>query len=262
MYKILALLFFLLSFLLTFLFASSAWIHFTQSHPDNELTDEPSSKSPTESTFRKIVGEPESHKHEAPLMPPLLAEASTPAVNGSIGWEEAGCVERLVYLKSGESMFFWDCPSKEVKHPYTAYPTASLEALAYGDAKAAEILGKRFAETAPIASLEWMLRASALNKGDYEPILYLVNSTYAAVDINGDFPAETVANKYVLAGVISRLGGPQFPLQSTRKLLLENGFEISELTEFDHVAKILFDKIAAISLEVTGEEILQEDDHV
>jgi hypothetical protein len=254
MYKILV--------VFSLLFASLVWIYFSQFQSDSKLADTFKSKPLAQNIVAEIVDESASQISKAQLVIPALVEVAKPAAAKSIGWEEAGCVERLVYLSSGESMMAWDCPSKEVKHPYRAYPTASLEALAYSDAKAAEILGKRLAETAPDASLEWMLRASALNKGDYEPILYLVNTTYSAVDINGEFPAETVAEKYVLAGVISRLGGSKFPLIRSRDLLLEHGFKVSDLKEFDQVAKVLFDRIAAISLEITGEEILQEDDHV
>ena len=254
MYKILA--------VFSLLFASLVWVYFSQFQADSKLADTFKSKPLEQNIVAEIVDDSASQISKEQLVIPALVEVAKPAAAKSIGWEEAGCVERLVYLSSGESMMAWDCPSKEVKHPYRAYPTASLEALAYGDAKAAEILGKRLAETAPNASLEWMLRASALNKGDYEPILYLVNTTYAVEYVNGEFQSEIVGRKYVLAGVISRLGGPHSPLLSTRDLLLEHGFKISDLEGFDQVAKAITNKIAAITLEVTGEEILQEDDHV
>jgi len=122
--------------------------------------------------------------------------------------------------------------------------------------KAAEILGKRLSEAAPNESLEWMMGASALNKGDHMPVFYLINTTYALVSINGVVLPEVVAQKYALAVVVSRLGRPTDPLLSAHYDLSAHGFEVKDFEALNQVATAIIDEIVAIALEVRGEPIL------
>jgi hypothetical protein len=91
-------------------------------------------------------------------------------------------------------------------HPYERYPNQALAALAYADAKAAEVLGMRLRERNPTAALSLIVRASALAGGDTAPFRRYSNAYPKPAAIDGRPVPETARTKFVLAAVAEILG--------------------------------------------------------
>jgi len=162
-----------------------------------------------------------------------------------------------IYEEDGTVTQGYYCADVRPQHPYESYATATLETMAYGDAKAAEILGIRFSESNPDKSFEWMLRASALTKGDYHPILWMVNHNYSEMLDDSPDHYKVLIKRYVLTNVIEQLGGPSSPLEDTANFLASRGMPPESLVKLDGVADHVTKKISDIAYEVTGEKIRQ-----
>ena len=161
-----------------------------------------------------------------------------------------------VYDEDGTGKSAYYCADVTPQHPYERYPSATLETMAYSDAKAADILGRRLSESDPAQSFEWMIRATALGKGDYQPIMFMLNQNYASPTLDGEVLLEVARKRYVLAKVMQQLGGPASSSQHTAELLVSAGVSPEAMATLDRAAEQVLKKISAIAYEVTGEKFI------
>jgi|GEM_PF-5817513 len=143
-----------------------------------------------------------------------------------------------------------------VRHPYTSYSDEVLANLAYGDAKAAEILGMRLIQRHGNQELtdlgvNYVLRAAALS-GDVQLIRRAAGAAYSHIgDANGPIPNSIIHN-YVLREAAGRLGNKSYPSEWDSTIQSLNvSTENLEFIE-DRVIETM-ERVAAIQTNVTGE---------
>ncbi len=144
--------------------------------------------------------------------------------------------------------------AETVRHEYETFPTDALNALAWSDATAAEVLGMRLRESDEAAALSLTLRAAALGGGNPEPILRFSNAYPGPTSIDGELVRKTVHTKYVLGAVAEMLGaGPNtLPYWEAQIRQVSTDPE-RELDLLRQRAEQLLREMQQIELDVTGE---------
>ncbi|MDX1498748.1 MAG: hypothetical protein R3176_02550 [Woeseiaceae bacterium] len=202
---------------------------------------------------------------------PAAAPASTPETAGGAGDPVASapvvasgapaaapaCVVEPRYLSrdDGTTVTVYACVGDDPPpaHAYETYPNAALESLAWGDARAAEVLGMRLRHEDEARALSLVLRAAALAGGDPAPLLRLSNAWPAPTAIDGVPVRRTVHTKFVLSAVADLLGAEHNNLPywkaTIRSVSTDPEREIELLLE--RAAEIV-GEMQQIELEVTG----------
>lgn len=164
------------------------------------------------------------------------------------------CSKDVYYEADGTPFEAYLCDDSAPVHPYASYPTESLENLAYSDPQAALMLGKRLSEHDEDTAVKWMVRASALDGGSTEPLIWLVNNLYSATEVDGEFQADTVGKRYIMQRVAKELGDTPAPYMYTHSLLIEHGVTTVQLEVLDKAADKILQSIARIQYNITGTE--------
>lgn len=146
-------------------------------------------------------------------------------------------------------------PSKKGAHPYKEYSSETLATLAYGDAKAAEVLGMRLRDTEPDTALNLILRAVALSN-DPSAIVAFSNSYHVPTGLNGEPVIEGIRMRYLLNVVAETLGSDR----STRafwasRIRSVEGEADRQIAALDAEAEKLLDEISRIQLQVLGQNL-------
>ena len=175
----------------------------------------------------------------------------------AIAGEEPDCAIVRHYLPKpdGTSVEAVSCERDSVaeSHPYTHYPNAALESLAYSDAKAAQILGMRLIEADAAASLSLVVRAAALSGGDPAPVLLYSNAYPHPVFIDGVPQRKTVHVKYVLAAVADLLDGDTSAPNMWEPVIREHSADPDrELAELHARARQIVAEMRRIQTDVSG----------
>lgn len=171
--------------------------------------------------------------------------------------QDDGCEIVTRYIANGDGtvreLISCERLNPKQKHPYESYSNEALEALAYADAKAAEVLGIRLRDRDLAKSMSLMIRASALQGGDSKPLVQFFNSYPHAHEIDGVPVAKTIRTKFVLSAVVDLLSADTFyagPWED--KVRRYSSDPESEIAQLYQQAIQIIEEMRQIELEVTG----------
>lgn len=171
--------------------------------------------------------------------------------------QDGGCEIVTRYIANGDGtvreLLACERLNPKQKHPYESYSNEALEALAYADAKAAEVLGIRLRDRDLAKSMSLMIRASALQGGDSTPIVQLFNMYPQAHEVDGAPVAQAIRAKFVLSAVVDLLSSDTFYAgeweEKVRRYSSDPEAEIALL--YQQAIQII-EEMRQIELEVTG----------
>lgn len=139
---------------------------------------------------------------------------------------------------------------------YELYSLEELKVMAYSDAKAAGVLGKRLAGTNLREAREWILRAVALEPGNIEPAMWLASQAYSLRG-NSRAAVRATANAYIITQTLNGLGSNKsvdWIIEDLRKL----GFRDEHIAALDEsVSKDLM-AVRDVQVEVYGQSLIAE----
>lgn len=141
----------------------------------------------------------------------------------------------------GEMFSAYSCTPNEPgpEHPYAHYTDATLETMAYSDAEAAALLGKRLIERDTGRSYEMLIRATALD-GDFGHLAWLADQAFGITAIDGEPQVENLKQQYELAAIASHFGDISGRSAYFRDELLRAGLSGRQLRALDErVADVL-----------------------
>ncbi len=191
---------------------------------------------------------------------PQTAAPETETVMGISVLKERNCTvtRHYVDLGNGTVTEAYSCVrNEEPATEYSDYSNAELAVMAYGDAKAASVLGKRLVESEPDRSRALLLRAAALEPGNVEPLAWLASQSYS---LRGETDAalNAAANAYIITQTARALGS-NADLDWIVEDLRKAGFEEHDITALDDFAKKDLDRVRSIQLDVFGETSIGEE---
>lgn len=210
---------------------------------------------------------PVSHDVAVPLLPAAnvaanpaqeaLAEDATEVVLGLRVRKDRDCqVELKDYVTpQGEMFAAYSCSPNQAAtaHKYADYDNATLGAMAYADADAAALLGRRLIDKDTHKSYELLIRASALEGGNVEHIAWLSDQAFGAVAVDGEPHIFNLQRQYELAALAERLGAGPDKTRYLHEELLRFGVDERQLTRLNTRADVLLQSMRAIQQTVLGE---------
>jgi hypothetical protein len=213
---------------------------------------------------RNVAPPPGNDPHDTPHVTRTIGQQHTDAapdhhsdtVLGLRVRKDRNCsIELQDFLTdNGETISAYRCVPETPRqpHPYAHYDDGSLEVLAWSDAEAAALLGRRLAASDRSRSYQLLLRAAALG-GDARHLSWLADQVFSAIRIDGDLHVYNVKRRYELAAVASRLGGDRTVPQFLRKLLVDQGLSDASLTALDARVETMLESVRDIQRSVHGE---------
>lgn len=129
--------------------------------------------------------------------------------------------------------------------------------MAYSDAAAAEMLGKRLVEQDPQRAYNLLLRSVALNPKNTQPILWLAAMSYSLVSVNGEPAVKRMSERYVLSRVAEELGTPGVATHP-RLSLIKAGMGGAEFQRLEANVRDNLEAIREIQIRVKGESNVPE----
>ena len=181
---------------------------------------------------------------------------AAPAITASAS-AEPDCTVDSRYLPKGNgtatAVFSCEPDTPRAAHPYSSYPSAALESLAYADAKAAEILGMRLIEDDEAASLSLVVRAAALSGGDPAPLRAYSSAYPHPLYVNGVPQRKAVHVKYVLDVVAALLDDESSMPTAWESVIREQSADPdSEIVALQAQARAIVEEMRRIQLDVSG----------
>ncbi len=194
--------------------------------------------------------------------PDTIAETGKPETEIVMGIEvrkDRGCsVQRhYVDLGNGTVTDAYSCvPKQKVTDAYEHYSDDELRVLAYNDARAASVLGKRLIEVDLDESRRLLLRAVALKPAKLDPVMWLAAHAYS---LRGTSLAaqNARANTYVLTRTAQAMGSGA-SIEWVLADLERAGFSEQDLAELEEQVRNNLRRIREIQLEVYGESVVDE----
>jgi hypothetical protein len=181
---------------------------------------------------------------------------STEVVLGLRVRKDRNCtVELRDYVTTeGEMFSAWSCtPDEEpAPHPYAHYDDATLELMAWADAEAAALLGRRLLGHDSDKSYELLIRAAALD-GNIQHLHWLADQAFSAVQINDEIQVPNIKRRYELAALASHFGDDPENALAYRNVLLDAGVDARQMDELDAHVDEQLRTVRAIQLAVFGE---------
>ena len=155
----------------------------------------------------------------------------------------------------GEMFSAYSCTPRDPAppHPYGHYDDDTLAVMAYADAEAAALLGRRLIGTETRRSYELLIRASALEGGNVEHLAWLADQAFGTVSVNGQLQLANIKRQYELATLATRLGDAPGRSMYLRNELIEAGVAPDELASLDARAAALLQSMQEIQRTVLGE---------
>lgn len=155
----------------------------------------------------------------------------------------------------GEMFSAYSCAPERVppQHPYAHYDNDSLAAMAYADAEAAALLGKRLIGTDTARSYELLIRASALDGGKVGHLAWLADQAFGTLEINGKPEVKNIERQYALATLAARLGDTSRKSAYFRNELIRAGIDADRLGLLDEQVETLLQSMRDIQRNVLGE---------
>lgn len=185
--------------------------------------------------------------------------APTPAetVLGVHARKDRRCtVELRNYVTSDGVMFpAYSCtPQQQPEpHPYAHYGEEALEAMAYADAEAAALLGRRLIGANTDRAFDLLIRAAALDGGNVRHIAWLSDQAFGTLEINGKPQVTNIERQYELAALAARLGDSAQEPAFFRKQLVDIGVDAARLDSLDAEVEALLQSMRDIQRTVLGD---------
>lgn len=156
---------------------------------------------------------------------------------------------------AGEMFSAYSCTPRDPAppHAYAHYDDDTLAVMAYADAEAAALLGKRLIGTDTRRSYELLIRASALEGGNVAHLAWLSDQAFGTVSVNGQLQLGNIKRQYELARLAARLGDASGRSAYLRNQLIEAGVATDQLAMLDTRAAALFQSMEEIQRTVLGE---------
>lgn len=187
----------------------------------------------------------------------VLADDGTELVLGLRVRKDRNCsVELKNYVTpDGEMFSAYSCTPDNPRpsHPYADYDDETLAAMAYADADAAAILGKRLIGTDTRRSYQLLIRASALDGGKVEHIAWLSEQVFGNVTINGKPQVDNIKRQYELAVLAARLGDTTDKSNYLKHELIKIGLDTGQLDSLDMRVDALLQSMRDIQRIVLGD---------
>ena len=165
-------------------------------------------------------------------------------------------VELKNYVTTDGEMFSaYSCTPNEPKppHQYAEYDNATLATMAYADADAAALLGRRLIGKDTRKSYELLIRASALDGGNIEHLAWLSDQAFGAVAINGKPQVANLKRRYELAALAAQLGDDPGKAGYLKNELIRVGVAEDQLNSLDLRVSALLQSMREIQQTVIGE---------
>jgi hypothetical protein len=173
-------------------------------------------------------------------------------------------VELKDYVTPDGDMFSaWSCTPRKSQpmHVYSHYDDATLDAMAWSDAEAAALLGKRLIERNGKKSWDLLVRAAALD-GDFRHLAWLADQRFGIMSVDGEPHMGNLGRQYQLASVSRELGDLSGRSGYFRRQLVDAGAQAADLAELDSQADQLLRRIREIQSTVLGEVTIGGQDDV
>ena len=138
------------------------------------------------------------------------------------------------------------------RHPYASYSDETLEVMAYSDAEAASLLGKRLIERDAGRSYEMLIRAAALDN-DHGHLAWLADQAFGTIRVDGEPQVENLKRQYELAAVARHLGDISGRTALIRDALLASGASADDFVVLDRRVADLLQSMRDIQRNVYGE---------
>jgi len=153
----------------------------------------------------------------------------------------------------------YSCSPNEPREPgvYDGYDDATLAQMAYADAVAAEVLGKRLAEDDPNQSRTLLLRSVALRPENTDPLRWLASTNYGLVSTNGVLEVGELSQNFLLARVAEELGVTGAAANSRRRLVAA-GLEDRDFWALEQEVLAELAHMREVQVEVNGKSDLPE----
>lgn len=164
-------------------------------------------------------------------------------------------VELRDYVTTDGEMFSaYSCTPFEprAEHPYTHYTDEALQVLAYADAEAAALLGRRLAGRDSAKSYELLVRATALD-GDPRHLAWLADVSFGLYEVDGELQVDNVMRQYELAALSTYFGEDPESSLFLRDELLRAGVGNERIHELDDRVRELLQTVRDIQFTVYGE---------
>lgn len=145
--------------------------------------------------------------------------------------------------------------------PYTAYDSQVLAGMAYGDARAAEVLGVRLLTsenpTTQSAGLNYLLRSAAL-ANHTRPIALAVNNRYNDFASNGTLHLDNIKRLVTLSHISNVITPNSMSGAVYQNILRESGVSEEEIARLITAGNQALERMADIQTQVTGNTQLRE----
>lgn len=167
------------------------------------------------------------------------------------------CTVELRNYVTSEGMMFpaYSCTPQRPPdpHPYSHYGAETLEAMAYADAEAAALLGRRLIGADTPRAFDLLIRAAALDGGNVRHIAWLSDQAFGTLEINGRPQVINIERQYELAALAARLGDTAQDPAFFRKQLVDIGVDADRLNSLDAEVEALLQSMRDIQRTVFGE---------
>jgi hypothetical protein len=191
-------------------------------------------------------------------------EIETEVVHGLEVLKDRNCTVKLNYIDIGDGNVIetYACTPNQAMGPlgpreYEQYDDDTLSVMAYSDPVAAEVLGKRLADSNPVVARFLLIRSVALKPENTAPILWLASAYYGLVAENGEPALREMSENYLLQRIAEELG-TSGASEVMRRQLIEAGFRDEDFLEMEEALRVDLNEIRAIQVEVTGSSELAE----
>ena len=186
----------------------------------------------------------------------LVADNGTEVVLGLRVRRDRRCrVELKDYVTTDGEMFSaYSCTPNHPSpaHVYADYDNETLASMAYSDADAAALLGKRLIDKDTPTSYQLLIRASALDGGKIEHIAWLSDQAFGAVAVNGEPQITNLQRQYELAALATRLGDSPGKSKYLKQELFQAGIDEDRMAELDLRVDALLHSMRNIQQTVLG----------
>lgn len=193
-----------------------------------------------------------------------LADIETEVVHGLEVRKDRNCTVKLKYIDIGDGNVIeaYACAPNPAMGPlgpreYEQYDDATLHVMAYSDPVAAEVLGKRLADSDPVVARFLLIRSVALKPENTAPIRWLASAYYGLVAENGEPALREMSENFLLQRIAEELG-TSGASDVMRRQLIEAGFRDDDFLEMEEALRVDLNEIRAIQVEVTGSSELTE----
>lgn len=189
------------------------------------------------------------------------AESPFETVFGLRVRKDRNCTVEKRYISTGDGTVIEGvtCVPNSPQAPgqYDTYNDETLAQMAYSDAAAAEVLGKRLVEQDPQRAYNLLLRSVALKPKNTQPILWLAGMSYSLVSVNGEPALKQMSERYVLSRTAEELGTPGVAAHA-RLSLIETGMGAAEFQQLEADVRHNLQAIREVQIRVKGESNVPE----